>query len=446
VSPAETLAAGGSGVPLDVLISQGAKLFFEGTFGGNGRTCGTCHPARNNFTIDVPFINTLPPNDPLFVAETNPALAELERPALMRGFGLILENVDGLEDPTKKFVMRGVPHTLGLQVSMTADVTQTPTPAEMTGWSGDGAPGTGSLREFAIGAVTQHFTKTLARVQGHDFRLPSEHQLDAMEAFQLSLGRSADFNLGAPTFNDEGVDNGRDIFLNGNNNPNAGGVCAACHADAGALFSLNNQNRNFNTNVEDVFHVARNTEDFPPDGGFGRTPTNSDGTFGNRAFNTASVVEAADTPPFFHNNVVETLPGVVAFYEGPEFNTPRDPAARFDFTEQEAQNLVNFMRAINAVDNINVARRELEEILALSGNPGKEIATRLETAFTETGDAIEVLNQGGLFPTAVAQLTVAQQRIAEAQQTSDPALRTTRIQQAIAALAAARNIIGTFSS
>ena len=106
---------------LDKLISQGAKLFFEETFKGNGRTCGTCHPANNNFTIDPAFIATLPANDPLFVAEFNPALALLERPALMRQFGLILENLDGLDDPTNKFVMRGVPHTLGLQVSLERD-------------------------------------------------------------------------------------------------------------------------------------------------------------------------------------------------------------------------------------------------------------------------------------------------------------------------------------
>ena len=37
-------------VKLDKLISQGAELFFEETFNGNGRTCGTCHPASNNFT------------------------------------------------------------------------------------------------------------------------------------------------------------------------------------------------------------------------------------------------------------------------------------------------------------------------------------------------------------------------------------------------------------
>src|SRR3954468_8527832 len=31
----------------------GADIFFRGTFNGNGRTCGPCHPAQNNFTIDA---------------------------------------------------------------------------------------------------------------------------------------------------------------------------------------------------------------------------------------------------------------------------------------------------------------------------------------------------------------------------------------------------------
>lgn len=439
-----TGGSSGSSVALDVLISQGAKFFFEGTFAGNGRTCGTCHPASNNFTIDVPFINSLPPNDPLFVAEFNPALAQLERPQLMRSFGLILENLDGLEDPTNKFVMRGVPHTLGMQMSLQADVSQPNPPAEMTGWSGDGAPGTASLREFAIGAVTQHFTKSLARTEGHDFNLPSEHQLDAMEAFQLSLGRSVDVNLAGITFNDTNVDDGRSLFIDGTGDPNAGGRCVACHDNAGAL-AANAQNRNFNTNVEDVAHPARLTvEDFPHDGGFGRT-ANPDGTFGNRAFNTASVVEAADTAPFFHNNVVSTLEGVVGFYSGPEFNNPRAPAARFSFDPTQTENLADFMRALNALDNINIARRELEEIQALNGSAQKEAQTRLQTAFSDTGDAIDVLTEGNIFPSAVAQLTSAQQFIAQAQQTSDPAVRQTRIQQAIAQLAGARNTIAMFA-
>ena len=118
-------------------------------------------------------------------------------------------------------------------------------------------------------------------------------------------------------------------------NPNVGGTCNFCHTNGGAnAGTLQNENRNFNTNVEDRLHPARTqVQNFPKDGGFGRTD-NGDGTFGNRTFNTASVVEAADTAPFFHNNVEGVLPNnvidirqslenAVRFYTGPEFNNPR---------------------------------------------------------------------------------------------------------------------------
>ena len=75
---------GGGGGRGGDLIAQGALLFFgdpddpdpltNGTFGGNGRTCGTCHPAGNNFTIDVGFIDRLSFSDPLFLAETDSGL------------------------------------------------------------------------------------------------------------------------------------------------------------------------------------------------------------------------------------------------------------------------------------------------------------------------------------------------------------------------------------
>ena len=51
------------------VIARGRDLFFNETFAGNGRTCGTCHRAEDNLTIDAPFIATLPQSDPLFVAE-----------------------------------------------------------------------------------------------------------------------------------------------------------------------------------------------------------------------------------------------------------------------------------------------------------------------------------------------------------------------------------------
>jgi cytochrome c peroxidase len=61
------------------LIEKGRRLFLEETFDGNGRTCGTCHPPSNNFTLDPAFIRTLPGNDPLFVAQpSGPQLSALE--------------------------------------------------------------------------------------------------------------------------------------------------------------------------------------------------------------------------------------------------------------------------------------------------------------------------------------------------------------------------------
>jgi hypothetical protein len=445
VPPLEFEASGGSsgrGVEMDKVISRGAHLFFEETFNGNGRTCGTCHPASNNFTIDAKFIETLPATDPLFVAERNPALAQLERPQLMRAFGLILENLDGFDDPTNKFVMRGVPHTLGLQVSLASDPTQIPTPAEMTGWSGDGSPGTGSLREFAIGAVTQHFTKRLDRVEGTDFRRPRPRELDAMEGFQLSLGRDRDFDLSKITFRDSSVETGKSLFVNGSGDLiNAGGTCAGCHGNAGALNVLR-RNGNVNTNVEDVKHPARSIKDFPKDGGFGRTK-NSDGTFGNGTFNTASVVEAAQSAPFFHNNVVSTLEGVVAFYSGPEFNNPRPGPLRFNFDETQRNEIANFMRAINTLQNIDVATRELGEILANRRDPQREQNTRLQTAMGDTQNGIRVLTEGGIYSDAVTTLTEARDLISQAQQTGNAGLRRSLVQQAITKLGDARALVAT---
>jgi cytochrome c peroxidase len=428
-------------LPLDRLISRGATLFFEETFRGNGRTCGTCHPANNNFTIDAAFIKTLPARDPLFVAEFNPALAQLERPKLMRAFGLILENLDGLEDPANKFVMRGVPHTLGLSISLERDASLPNAPTQMTGWSGDGAPGTGSLRDFAVGAVTQHFTRRLARVPGQDFRLPTEHQLDAMEAFQLSLGRSTDFELAKLTFRDQNVETGRSLFVNGTGDPAAGGTCSFCHRNGGAL-SANLQNRNFNTNAEDVVHPARTLENYPRDGGFGQT-AHPDGSFGDQSFNIASVVEAADTPPFFHNNVVDTLEGVVEFYSSPVFNSSRDPSTRMSFDAAQTRQVANFMRALNVLQNVDLARRELVEIMANRTDSRSEQDTRLRTTLGETNDATKVLREGAIFPTAVTHLTAARTLVIQAQRASTSAQRRLLAGQAIVKLTQARSAVAT---
>ncbi len=387
--------------PEEALIAKGKEIFFNETFNGNGRTCGTCHPESNNLTIDPAFIATLPDDDPLFVAEFIPALKKnFENPRLMREFGLILENVDGFEDLENKFVMRGVPHTLGLQTSV--DSPQGP----RTGWSGDGAPG-GSLRSFATGAVTQHFPKTLNRVPGEDFRLPTEKELDALEAFQLSLGRQQDLALPLP-LKDTVPKRGQVIFLD-----NSLGKCNLCHANAGANASIGGQdlgNFNFDTGVENLPDQPADLtgERVPPDDGFGRP---GDGTF-----NTPPLVESADTGPFFHNNSIETIEGSVAFYNGDAFNNsaagiflanmdPNRVGIKLDATQVVA--VAAFLRVINALENI----RQSIELLNSGRRKGffekSEAGEVLKFAIQETDDSIAVLAGAGLNPMAVAHLKEA---------------------------------------
>lgn len=388
--------------PQSALVAKGEVIFFNETFAGNGRTCGTCHPKENNFTIDPAFIVTLPDDDPLFVAEFNPALKEnFENPRLLREFGLIVENLDGFDDLAHTFNMRGVPHTLGLQNSIASR------DGPQTGWSGDGAPGDGSLRSFATGAVIQHFTKTLNRVPGVDFRLPTEEELDALEAFQLSLGRQQELALPLP-LKSIVASRGQEIF-----NDRATGKCSACHFNAGAngdpaVFGPGAGNLNFDTGVEALPDQPADLsgEPMPPDDGLG---TPGDGTF-----NTPSLVEAADTGPFFHNNAVETIEGAVAFYDGAAFNN--SPAGRLlaqatgSGIELDATQIVAvaaFLRVINALENIRQSM-ELAEASSRLGIFEREKANALlRRANHETDDGIMALSGAGLHPEAVAYLREA---------------------------------------
>lgn len=414
-------------------VARGEEIFFNETFDGNGRTCGSCHRAEDNFGISPSFIATLAADDPLFVAETNPALSEnFENPVLMRQFGLILENQDGFDDLANNFNMRGVPHTLALRTSVAS--AQGP----RTGWSGDGSPGDRTLRSFATGAVIQHFTKTINRVPGVDFRLPTDEELNALEAFQLSLGRQSDLTLPLALRNVVAA-RGQAIFMD-----NTLGKCNACHFNAGAngdpaIFGPGVGNLNFNTGVEALPDQPADLtgEPNPPDDGFG-TP-------GNGEFNTPPLVEAADTGPFFHNNSVETIEGAVAFYDGDSFN--ESPAGmtlaavtgspiEIDATQIVA--IAAFLRVINALENIRTSSALLDQVAG--GSVSKDRATVLldRTTF-EIEDAFQVLSGASLHPTAVAHLRTAR---AEAEIARDSYSRRSKsVQNALAELSSARGLL-----
>ncbi|OAI25697.1 MULTISPECIES: hypothetical protein [Methylomonas] len=440
------------------LIAKGQKLFTEETFGGNGRTCSTCHRPDRNHTIDPAYIAKLPPSDPLFVAENNPALADLEKPALLRQFGLFVANVDGFDKPP---VMRAAPHLLGLSASLKFETLamggeftedndyfaehdpiaqQDNRQTEAIGWGGDGAPDGGSLRDFAKGAVKQHLPKRLDRVENVDFRLPTEDELDALEAYMLSLGRSADINLAAMTFKSPLVQRGLKLF-NTKNNPGetlsngypVGGTpvfgtsanCNGCHMNAGAISSTTGGNPTRDTGIErmrdQLHHLADTSVAY--DGGFGQVlqsdcgpdydqPCYSDGSVDPRnirpadhprlnRFNTPPLVEAADTAPFFHNNSVTTLEETVAYYNTESFNqspgafTSKGVNRQVKLDSSQVIAVALFLRSINVLENIR-SSNALDQKAIDQANANSVKSVKL--AIADTQDAIRMLSEAVINP------------------------------------------------
>jgi hypothetical protein len=433
------------------LISQdicvGADLFFRDAFGGNGRACGTCHTAQFDFTIGPEFIASLAPDDPLFVAENSPALVQLERPDLMRGFGLILENVDGAEAPTTKFVMRAVPHCFSLATSITpppinlmtgvaADGSTQP-PIQRTGWSGDGAPSPGGLKQFQVGAITQHYTKSLSRIAGTDFVLPSDEQLNRIEEFLRNIGRTGEVPLALVSLSDPNADAGRVKFL--------GSRCNGCHANAGANIA-SGVNFNFDTGVERARLSELNSMSLPRDGGFGggapaapfNHDANGDGTldsYGDGKFNTPPLIEAADTGPFFHENSSNTIEDAITFYTTNAFrDSPAGAGTAIALTPQEIADMGKFLRVMNASFNLKLAAKRLDAMVKIVHeykNHFKGLQYGLlDAARAELLDALADLSVVMLLPAVQAHLNTANQAIDNAFTTTSQSQR-----EAAAALA-----------
>jgi hypothetical protein len=282
--------------------------------------------------------------------------------------------------------------------------------------------------QFAVGAVVQHFTKSLKRDACCDFVVPTQDQLDALLAFQLSLGRQAEMVVdpspgvaGAIAFSDDNVKAGQALF----HGIGASRACSACHAGGGAV-NPKGEGGNFDTGVRRLPNAPACLDPtVPGDGGLGRDAIlkeslcGKDDFLGDGTFNTPSVIEAADTPPFFHNNAVATIEGAVAFYTSPTFNTsPAGKFGAFDLNASEVNQVAAFLRALNAIDNIDNAQR------SLTGASGRPSLLRLlrDPAVVDINDAARVLSNGPLRPSAgavpwlrTAVVNIARSRIAQAQ-------------------------------
>ena len=151
----------------------------------------------------------------------------------------------------------------------------------------------------------------------------------------------------------------------------------------------------------------------PPDDGFG---TPGDGTF-----NTPSLVESADTGPFFHNNAVETIEGAVAFYNGDAFNN--SPAGQLiagatgsgiNLDGTQVVEVAAFLRVINALENIRQSIELLDKFATKNFqtvNDGEEL---LDLTLAETRDSSMVLRGGWLHPAAVKILSESKKLIKKA--------------------------------
>ena len=428
------------------LVALGEDIFFNETFGGNGRTCVTCHRPEDNWRITPAFIATLPGDDPLFLHEFSPEFRDnFEKADLLREWGLVLMNPDGFEDLENDFVMRTVNSLRSVRTSVEGMPhegmeNQLDFMEPLTGWAGDGAPGDGSLRSFAIGAIIQHMPRTLAREPGVDFRLPTDEELDALEAFMLSLGRQEELSLPLPLKGDLAL-RGQELFID---RDNSNGRCNVCHINAGASSlqaSVLPQGRV--VNLGSIVHATG--EEFAPGKPTELIPLD-DGYKDTHQFNTPPVVEAADAGPLFHSGFVKSVEEAVDIYN---LDTFRDSevgvalAKRFgtetDLSASEVLAIGAFLRVINALDNI----RETTELLEASlekGFPERARARELiRRAAYETEDAIIVLDGVNLHPTAVGSLRRAEEIIHSAREATFARHDLTR--DALAELQRARGIL-----
>ena len=373
------------------LIDAGRKIFMEETFDGNGRSCGTCHLPAEGYDIFPSSIEKLSKKEQALVFASN--VPGFENEDLIRTFALFnisggpaplcagdepfcFDDADGHAGPIFRASMAIQALDLTTQLAFDIDdgeVVPNPDfpgtpllPPECSegvelelpqlGWSGDGSPGTpkllpgddtcqthhgefdmdadGSFRAFATGAIAQHFTRSLDRIVGVDFRRGTAEELDAMEAFQRWLGRrplseaentiqgtenATEFDILLLDFQDPRVALGRDHYA-----LTAGAACDRCHDNGGGLSNDSGGNDNAITSVnlsEDDIGLA--TVGFPlpeDDGVIVNAFAGGDGGEVFGAFNTQSLIEAAEKKAWFHNHkTVDDFEEAIAHYGTMDF-------------------------------------------------------------------------------------------------------------------------------
>jgi cytochrome c peroxidase len=393
--PAHTIIGGrvssGLGPIRDFL--EGRRLFERETFGGNGRTCETCHsqPTGTVSPQDAQLRFKKNRRDPLFVHdgsddEDGDGVGDGRHANRMLADATVLmriplhPDVSLKSDPTARFVTvaRGIPATLN-------------TPALDPVLMLDGRQST--LEDKALGAITDHAKATrpvqrkqLEQMATFQALAPRFFTSFALEIFALGgpapglpLGRTASEQRGRTFFEDRPPD----LSVSP---PNFKvGACAACHS--GPLLNQTNQflplpllpGSRFQTVLVSEFAALRHPSsartfvfrnqvndvlDGNPDGLIeitspdpGRALTTgvaddtANGTFDHaNAFKISPLRGIRRTAPYFHDNSARTLEDVVEHYR--QFflivsDPPGDEGPAILLTDQDKQDIVAFMKLLD---------------------------------------------------------------------------------------------------
>lgn len=360
-----TLPTASADTKVSGTIPSGRHLFERETFGGNGRTCVTCH-LRGSGTLspaDARRLFARNPGSPLFLADGSDDGRGNGVERILADATILVEvplapNVRLVSDPTARTVTlrRGIPtvkNTAALDPVLMQDGREP------------------DLASQALGAIRGHAAAT---------RLPEPEELEGIADFQrqlftspavrsLTRGRTS---LPLPQGRNPSERRGRRFFEDRLDpaDPKVG-QCALCHS--GPL--LNETNQFFITvppfvpggRFQSVLVSELNTAGNPvldfeftnPDGTITRVQSPDPGralitgdasdVFQSRnAFKISILRGVRHTAPYFHDNSAKTLEDVAhhytRFFEIVTATLP--PAARIKLTAQDEADLVAYMKLL----------------------------------------------------------------------------------------------------
>jgi hypothetical protein len=342
---------------------EGRRLFREETFGGNGRTCETCH-SRSTGTLSPDDVQELDANDPLFrhdgLDDGVSGTSRISQHATIRIVRPLPPNVRIAEDPsaTSVVLLRGIPTTVN-------------TPALDPALMYDLRART--LADQALGAIHDHAQNAVE---------PTNEQLALIADFQrtdkkfFSSGVLQGFASGGPApvlppGRTASERRGRLMFVETEFTPGSTkGICALCHAGP-----MLNQTSRFNTGAPPGARIAnigvseRNLLNLPvytflidngsgdvravtmPDPGIPLTDPRPPGVpppfvrhpaFFAGFFKIPTLWGVKKTAPYFHDNSAKTLEEVAAFYTNLFANGP-DPV---QLTAQDEADMVAYLKLL----------------------------------------------------------------------------------------------------